>query len=116
MHPCLRVDEIVRLIAGELVASQETATSVSLACCCKIFKDPVLDVLWETQNQLLRLLRSLPEAVWDGHGCTVSTPTAYARFRFLQPFDLKGFQKTSNGVRMGSFPGIRSKEIGRAHV
>ena len=76
MHPCLSVDEIVRFIASELVASQETATSVSLACCGKILKDPVLDVLWETQNQLLRLLRSLPEDVWDGHGCTVSTPTA----------------------------------------
>ena len=77
MHPCLCVDEIVRLVAGELVASGGKATSVALACCCKSLEDPVLDALWGTQNKLLPLFRSLPGDVWDGGGFTVSGPTTY---------------------------------------
>jgi len=75
MHACLNMDEIVRLIACELVASRGKATAVALAGCCKSFKDPVLDVLWGTQDQLLPLLKSLPEDVWNEGGCTVSAPT-----------------------------------------
>jgi len=66
MHPCLSVDEIVRHVAYELVASGGRATAVALACCCKIFEEPVLDELWETQERLFPLLRSLPEDIWNG--------------------------------------------------
>ena len=77
MHACLNVDEIVRLIARELVASNAKATAVALARCCKNFEDPILDTLWESQTRLLPLLKSLPEDVWDRSGrCTVSTSTA----------------------------------------
>ena len=76
MHPCLSVDEIVRLIACELVASERRATTVALACCCKIFEDPALDALWETQDELLPLLQSLPGDVWDGEE-NVGVPTTY---------------------------------------
>ena len=64
MHPCLGVDEILRFLACELVTSGAKATAVILAHCCKGFEDPMLDVLWETQDRLLPLLRSLPEDVW----------------------------------------------------
>ena len=60
MHPCLYVDEIVRLIAHELVASKGHAASVALACCCKSFEDPALDALWETNGRLSRLFKSFP--------------------------------------------------------
>jgi len=86
MHPCLNVDEIVRLIACELVASEAKATAVALACCCKSFEDPVLDTLWKTQEFLTLLLGSLPGDVWnedeDGLGCKVRAPTTYI-FTFL---------------------------------
>jgi len=72
MHACLNVDEIVRLIASELVASGAKATAAILACCCKSFEDPVLDALWETQDRLRPLLKSFPEDVWNEGGCTVS--------------------------------------------
>ena len=72
MHHWLCVHEIVRLIARELVASQGEATSVALASCCKSLEDPVLDVLWQTQERLLPLLKSLPGDVWNGGECTVS--------------------------------------------
>ena len=52
MHACLNVpDEILRLIACELVASEGQATAVPLACCSQSFEGPVLDALWETQDR-----------------------------------------------------------------
>ena len=63
MHPYLNVDEILRLLACELVDSEAKSTAVSLACCCKTFEDPVLDALWETQSKLFPLLKSLPADV-----------------------------------------------------
>jgi len=82
MHACLNVDEIVRVIAYELVASGAKATAVALARCSKSFEDPVLDTLWETQGQLLPLLRSLPRNVWNEDGCKVSALTTCV-FTFL---------------------------------
>ena len=78
MHACLNVDEIVRFIARELVASGGKGTAVALACCRKDFEDPVLDVLWVRQWELLPLLKSFPGDVWNEGGCTVSAPTTCA--------------------------------------
>ena len=75
MHACLNVDEIVRLIALELVAFGGKATAVCLACCCKSFEDPALDALWATQESLLPLLKSLPSDVWKESGYNVGVPT-----------------------------------------
>ena len=72
---CLTVDEIVRFIAYELVASGGHATTVALARCCKSFEDLVLDALWETQNKLLPLFKSFPGDVWNEGGHAVSVPT-----------------------------------------
>ena len=66
MHPCLSVDEILRLLASELVASEAKATAVALASCCKSFEDPVLDALWEAQDRLVPLLKCFPQDVWEG--------------------------------------------------
>jgi len=76
MHTCLRVDEIVRLLACELVVSGGKAAAAALARCCKNFEDPVLDALWGTQDRLLPLLETFPEDVWDVVSHTfVSQPT-----------------------------------------
>ena len=80
MHACLNVDEILRLIACELVGSARDATAVALACCCKGFEDLVLDELWVVQDGLLPLLKSFPGDVWNEDGCAVSTPTTYTLF------------------------------------
>jgi len=82
MHACLNVDEILRIIAYELVASGAEATAVALARCRKSFEDPVSDTLWETQDELLPLLKSLPRDVWNEDGCKVSASTTYV-FTFL---------------------------------
>ena len=77
MDTCLNMDEIVMLIACELVTSRAKATAVALAVCRKGFEDTVLDVLWGSQEELLPLLKSLPGDVWNDGGCTVSAPTVY---------------------------------------
>lgn len=77
MHPCLNIDEILRLIACELVAAEAKGTAVSLACCRKSLQDPVLDVLWESQDRLLPLLKTLPEDIWEAEADEfVSLPMA----------------------------------------
>ena len=68
MHPCLCIDEILRPIAREVVASVGKTGAVALACCCKSFEDPVLDALWETQVDLTLLLETLPWDVWEISG------------------------------------------------
>jgi len=78
MHACLNVDEIVRLLASELVASGGKEAAAALACCCKSFEDPVLDALWEALDQLRPLLKSFPADVLDDKGGKfVSAPLAF---------------------------------------
>jgi hypothetical protein len=92
MHVCLNVDEILRLLVHELVGSEAKATAVALACCCKCFEDPALDVLWETQDQVLVLLGSLPEGVWNENNYNVSVPTTRV-LSFLNHLDRKSFKR-----------------------
>ena len=106
MHTCLNVDEIIRLVASELVASRAEATAVALACCRKSFEDPVLDTLWETQESLLPLLRTLPRDVWVT-GEEVSVPTIFVLSLLNSYFEVS--QAAADGVRTGSFPEVRSK-------
>ena len=68
MHHCLSVDEILRLFACELVASEADATAAALARCCRSFEEPVLDVLWEKQGRLTPLLKCIPQNVWEEEG------------------------------------------------
>ena len=75
MHPCLNVGEVLRQLARDLVVLEEEATVVSLACCCKGFKGPALDALWESQDQLFPLLKTLPADAWKteaGHFVSLS--------------------------------------------
>ena len=108
-HACLNVDEILRHLACELVASGGKGAAVALACCCKNFEDPVLDALWETQDQLRPLLKSFPADVWNDEDSVSASPT----FDLLSTkiFDLIVFQKNSHSSGMGPLPDIRSMWI-----
>ena len=110
MHACLYVDEIIRLIACELVGSRANATTVALACCRKNFEDPALDSLWETQEELLPLFKSLPGDVWNDDRCTVSVSTkrvfsslnclVWKSFRRLPtPAEWARFKKYARNIR-----------------
>ena len=78
MHRCLCVDEIVRLVAHELVAAGGLETAAALARCCKSFEDPALDASWATQSEILPLLKILPEDVWDPESKVSTAGTRFA--------------------------------------
>jgi len=86
MHHCLGVDEILRLLAYELVASEAKATAVALACCDKNFEDPVLDALWGTQDRLTPLLKCFPQEVWEGRDGNFVGQFNGGHFLHTQPF------------------------------
>lgn len=92
MHACFSVDEIVRLLACELVASGGGVAAVALARCCRALEDPVLDALWESQDRLRILLETFPESVWDeAFQAFVSLPTVPHLLSPTKPFDREGF-------------------------
>ena len=93
MHACLLVDEILRLLTRELVVSKAKATIVSLACCSKIFEDPALDALWETQDRLLPLLKSLPGDVWEVEWGSFVSPLTTSTFPALNRLIRKSFKR-----------------------
>ena len=112
MHPCLNVDEIFRILLCELVDSGAKATAVSLACCCRSFEGPALDVLWRTQHQLLPLLKSFPRDTWKVEaGRFVSLPILFI-FLFLEFPHREVFWETSDDRRMGSLPEVRPEDAG----
>ena len=74
MHPCLNVDEILRLLAHVLVASGAKTTAGALASCRKTFEEPMLDELWRTQDRLIPLLKCFPRDIWMGEGRTFVSP------------------------------------------
>ena len=102
MHACLHVNEILRLIAREVVASEGEATAVALACCCKGFEDIVLDILWETQHNLVRLLKTFPEDVWNVGECLVSVQTTCAASS-LNYFIRKYFRRLPTTLELTRF-------------
>ena len=102
MHPCLRLDEIIRLLARELVESQAKTTAVALACCCKTFEEPVLDVLWETQARLTPLLKCLPQDTWEGSTKFVSLLIAFT-LHLVNHKIRKSFKRTSTKAEWADF-------------
>lgn len=91
------MDEILRLITCELVGSELKATAVSLAGCCRNFEDPVLCVLWETQDRLVPLLKCLPQEVWEeGPEDFVSQVVVFHSLSALNHLFLKAFSKNSD--------------------
>ena len=110
MHSCLNVDEILRLIACELVALEAKATSVALACCCKSFEEPALDALWETQNWLTPLLKCFPRGVWDEQDGRIVSPLTTFVFHVFNHLVSKDFQENPDESRMGPFPKVCSKD------
>ena len=83
MHHCLSLDEVLRLLARVLVASGAKTTAVALACCCKIFEEPALDVLWEIQHRLTPLLKCFPRDVWEEKDGRFVSPSTMWVFRIL---------------------------------
>lgn len=115
MHACLEVDEILRSIAGELIAAERWRTAVSLACCCSIFEDPVLDVMWSRQTQLTTLLGILPRDIWSPGGwdsLKVSTTAAALVLSSPDPSVVTVLRQAHHDARVGTFVEVRAKNEG----
>ena len=106
MHTCFNVDEILRFIARELIESGLRRTAVALACCCRDFEDPVLDVLWETEYHLAHLLGTFPQGIWGLGEPRVSVAIVILFSFFTQLFDreslLSGPLRQKSGLAYGS--------------
>ncbi|KAF9647206.1 hypothetical protein BDM02DRAFT_2746303 [Thelephora ganbajun] len=64
MHHVFELDEILRLIASDLIDTGDGG-ALSLACCCRSFSTPVLDTMWEEgQSDFTTLLKTFPCSVW----------------------------------------------------
>jgi hypothetical protein len=65
MHETFLVDEIARRIAGQLFDRDDKFSSLSLSLTCRTLSDPVLDVLWKWQTDLVTLFKVFPPDVWE---------------------------------------------------
>ena len=61
----LKISELTRLIARQLVLIGAENSAVSLACACRSLEEPVLSALWEMQWSLFTVLEVLPEGTWE---------------------------------------------------
>jgi len=61
----LKISELTRLIASQLILTNSRKSAVNLACACRSLEEPVLSALWRTQWSLITLLRVLPEETWE---------------------------------------------------
>ena len=112
MHACFSVDEISRLLACELVASEGKGTAIALACCCKRLEEPVLDALWGTQERLYPLLETFSGSVWDETVQTFVRILVIPQFASTQPFDWEGFQENAYNSGMGPLQKVRTTDAG----
>jgi len=60
----LKISELTRLVASQLVLIGAQGSAVNLACVCRSFEEPTLSTLWETQWALYILLQLLPREIW----------------------------------------------------
>lgn len=65
MHDALLVDEITRRIAEHLFDPKDKWSSLAFSLCCQSLNEPVLDVLWKWQTDLLTLFKVLPPDLWE---------------------------------------------------
>ena len=65
MHEALLVDEITRRIAEHLFDPDDKSSSLAFSLCCRSLNDPVLDVLWKWQTDLVTLFKVLPSDLWE---------------------------------------------------
>ncbi|KAI6011302.1 hypothetical protein EDC04DRAFT_2766369 [Pisolithus marmoratus] len=60
MHPCLSVDEVLRLTFRFI--DDRGSTLCALAGTCRTFHEPAMDLIWETLTTIKPVLLNLPSA------------------------------------------------------
>lgn len=64
-HRCWGLDEIVRVIAANLVSNGAKASAVSLASCSKSLEEPALSEVWRSLSSIAPLVKCFPPDVWE---------------------------------------------------
>jgi len=62
-HRVFKISELTGLVANHLVLTSRKSAA-NLARTCKCIEEPVLSMLWQTQQSLYILLRVLPGGTW----------------------------------------------------
>ena len=72
-HPIIQIDELLRLVIGELIGISPRA-AVSFAVTCRSLEEPTLSSLWKQQYSLPDLVKVLPNhtCVKDERGVELS--------------------------------------------
>ena len=61
----LQQERIIKTITRFLSGLNAKSTIVAFATACKVLERPVLDVLWESQDDCFQLLKCFPPDVWE---------------------------------------------------
>ena len=61
----LQQERVVKTITRILTAMNAKSTTVALARVCRALERPVLDALWESQDDCFQLLKCFPCDVWE---------------------------------------------------
>ena len=107
----LQQERIIKTITRTLSALNAKPTIVAFAIACKALERPVLDALWESQDDWFQLLKCFPSDVWEERDnafvsrCSFATVYPYSIFiPFVNP--ILALPPQSNPSRVGSFQEI----------
>lgn len=100
MHHIFQIDELVKEITRHMfVWHTSQRFMLDWALTCKTISDPALDVLWETQDSLINLLKTLPSDVWEVNRRKLvggTNPRNFKRLTF--PSILLAFPHVTSGI------------------
>lgn len=105
----LRQERIIKTITRILSALNAKSTIVAFATVCKALERPVLDALWESQDDWFQLLKCFPSDVWEERdNAFVSCRSSASARRRLTPLvdPFLAFPPQSHPSRMGSLQEI----------
>ncbi|KAJ7658153.1 hypothetical protein DFH06DRAFT_1327441 [Mycena polygramma] len=93
MHRCLQIQEIIRIIAGNLLRAPycsftnpgpplDRKALASLARTCRLFSEIALDILWREPGSLLFLLKCFPQHTWETEASQSDNDLWLEKFHF----------------------------------
>ena len=131
LHPALRSqrhgiprilqqERVVKTIARVLSSLNAKPTILAFATVCKALERPILDVLWETQDDWFQLLKCFSPDIWEDRDnafvscCSLTIARQQPRFMPFGIFTL-AFPPQSCPGRVDSFQTIRFKDGPHEH-
>ena len=103
----LQQERIIKTITRFLAVLNAKSTVVALATACKVLERPVLDVLWESQDDWFQLLKCFPPDVWEERDNAFVSSTIVPRLPVFIPRNSNlALPPQSYPRRVGSFQEI----------